>query len=209
MIELGDKMLDAFCEYRPDDEQHQTVPFTGDVYLYPTMEPPQGQYLLWMLCELNFRMDLLLLDLHLMVETCRMVPWAENKMQEARVRRKQVFGVWNAEVAGAAPVLWENTRPTDATKGWGNVELAARLPLLRNFYDLMKTWPGTKPPGFHSFPPSEKYEGQLVLRWEQTLIRYFCLTFFQTFGRLPVIPHTLNSEHLNNQAWDFGLIVLE
>jgi hypothetical protein len=141
----------------------------------PSLPDKEAQKILWKLTELNFRFELLALDR-------RAHP--SNRDEDARQDLiLECFGVSTLLVADVQ----------QANSGLGSGDWRQRLPCLLILRRLMREWEGLKPtplllPDHTSFT---SYLEADALQLEDAIAKFYTDSFFQFFGRAPVIPARL------------------
>jgi hypothetical protein len=74
--------------------------------------------------------------------------------------------------------------------GFASPTFQKRFPYLQSFWTLMDAWPGPKPASWKECPthPSVTASGD---QWERNLVGYYAQTFYDHFGRPPILPRYL------------------
>lgn len=168
----------------------------SNIYEYPNLDSEHGKYLMWILCQLNFRIDLYLLNLRMTLEGRREKDWTPEDCITALQAWENGLDFALGELKNMGPRLGllGCLTPSDAIKGLAAPDIKARIPYLGTLYDMMRFWPPQKPSRFHDVPPamdSADFHEERATKWEISLCKFFCQTFYDNFGRMPVLPHTL------------------
>lgn len=153
----------------------------------PPMTPHLARITIWDLCEYEFRMELVALD-----EAVTPPPpnlKTESELAEFRFARQSLIvdclpGKWN----GLISVVRENARSGLADPVW-----VERLPYLRAFWKVMDDWVTLteKPYSWRRLADGASVSTELGLEWEKALVLYYAQTFFDYFGRPPILLRTL------------------
>ncbi|KAG1882378.1 hypothetical protein F4604DRAFT_1577378 [Suillus subluteus] len=141
--------------------------------------PPQllAQKITWELFELGFRYELRDLDRHL----------AKGRWAEDPVGREQLLHAIFPGEAGL--VMWSEPFPTDNYGMWNNT-LIGVLPYLESFRQLLCSWDDV-PPLLTSPLIQENFTDTKWWEVARTATAFYVQTFFDHFGRPPVVPHSL------------------
>ncbi|THU82091.1 hypothetical protein K435DRAFT_872672 [Dendrothele bispora CBS 962.96] len=142
--------------------------------------PEVAREILWELYEINFRMELLMLDRTLLPQA------------EWGLRQNDLSDCWLG--------LPFHVNLDNGGSGLGSPSFLQRLPYTRALYYVVRAWPGPKPDEI-SFPfpvqitdgsVTDAYFERQVAVVEEALARFYVRTFFNTFARAPTIPHCLS-----------------
>lgn len=141
-----------------------------------TLDPTLCPMIIWEVCELGFRHEMLALD-RLLVPS-RQSSFTEEEREELL---SQVF-----------PGKTLHTVPELPSEGFGlsaNVP-RRRVPYLEAFRQIMARWPRA-PPSFYDQhnPITTAMADDLILRREEELVCFYVQTFFEQSGRAPIVPH--------------------
>lgn len=142
--------------------------------------------ILWELAELEWRYELLALD-----RIAAASRWREPDADIVRTDMvTQVFAPSNSFVYAPDTFPVENPWITAATR-------ARRLPALQALRNLVVFWPGC-PPVLKTrmfvsvlLPPPPTQDAWDFAELEAIMLVFYCQTFFDVFGRPPVLPHRL------------------
>ncbi|KAK0501933.1 hypothetical protein EDD18DRAFT_1346499 [Armillaria luteobubalina] len=141
------------------------------------LDVEKGTYLVWELCELNFHQELLSLDTHL---THPDLSAKEEDIINFRLgRQEQIMSLFSD--GSLVPSTSTSTNRL-ALGTWPE-----RFEALKSFRDVMRAW---------DIPLSFAAKGHLgllgsaaSLKTEAALAAHYAQTFFDVFGRPPVLPH--------------------
>ncbi|KAL0579567.1 hypothetical protein V5O48_002447 [Marasmius crinis-equi] len=138
--------------------------------------------LLWELCELSFRNDLLRLDSHLRLKPSAGCP-ADDELELETIHEGVLLKIF--------PELSLTMVDIDlAPIGLSSAEWEHRRSRLINFRDLMAGWSVFLPEVLTGTPPGVDATSTVCLFWEERLIRHFVQLFFDVFGRPAVLPRS-------------------
>jgi hypothetical protein len=174
---FGDDMVDSHGDlFAPEG----MVEFRGEqVSVASLAHPPQllAQKITWELFELGFRYELRDLDCHL-AKGC----WAENPVG----REQLLHAIFPGE---AGLVMWLEPFPTDNYGMWNNT-LIGVLPYLESFRQLLCSWDDV-PPLLTSPLMQETFTDTKLWEVARAATAFYVQTFFDHFGRPPIVPHSL------------------
>ncbi len=137
----------------------------------------RGRYLVWELCELNFRLELLALDAYL----TRSVRSSTQDDADFRLQRQNTI----------LKLFPEESIIPSSVSGSSSCRLASsvwqdRCGALKFFKDVMQQWVVPLPQKAMGFlGPSED---EVSLTVEKSLAAHYAQTFFDCFGQPPVLP---------------------
>lgn len=133
---------------------------------------------IWELYETNFRIELLTLDRH-------MVPEPVGDTEEVCMQR-EVWFQREAMVHRCWPGL--PYRPQYHSPGASSVaHQALRLPFIKAFFELLRTWPGRPDVLKRPFPPDEHLSD--IFGIEEALANFYVRVFVKVFHRPATVPH--------------------
>ncbi|KAK0475610.1 hypothetical protein EDD18DRAFT_1115982 [Armillaria luteobubalina] len=137
----------------------------------------RGKYLVWELCKLNFRQELLSLDTHL---THPDSSATEEDVINFRLKhQEQIMGLFSdGSLVPSTPTATNRL----ALPSWSE-----RFKALKSFRDVMRAW--EIPLSFASKGHLGPLGSEVALRTEAALAAHYAQTFFDVFGRPPVLPH--------------------
>jgi hypothetical protein len=136
----------------------------------PSLPDCEAQKILWKLTELNFRFELLALDK-------RAHPNGDEDARQDLI----------AECFGVSTLL--ATDDQQANSGLGSSDWRQRLPCLLILQRLMRDWEGMKPTPLLLLDRTlTDYLEADVLQLEGAVAGFYTDSFFQFFGRAPIIP---------------------
>lgn len=143
------------------------------------LDPNIIREIVWELYEAKFRIELLMLDKHL-------VPEPVGESDEAELMR-EIWYEWDIQVHHCWPGL--AYRPLYAHPGLSSSRAQSlRISYLKGLFDLVQGWPGDKAPELQKPFPSE--DNQLaVSEVEEVLANYYVRIFLNSFHRPATIPH--------------------
>ncbi|KAL0062924.1 hypothetical protein AAF712_010186 [Marasmius tenuissimus] len=154
------------------------------------LDPARGRQLIHELSVLNFWYQLMSLDeiadTTAIAGDSATATKADILVDKARHRRHRLRIMHK--------VLGGNDDPFEFTFSSRNIDLASeswatRLPALKAFWELMNTWPGTKPllwsRGNDENLAQMPQEG---FRWEKELVHFYVQTYYNFLGYPPVLP---------------------
>jgi hypothetical protein len=155
---------------------------TFDQFMPPTdttplsVEPSEGQKVLWELSELNFRFELLALDKR-----------ASGTASEDAAKDRQEM------ICRCFPNNALIAELRHSTQGLASLNWQERLPTLLRLRALMRDWPEPKPtplllPDLSSLNLYTESDSRLL---EDAVAQFYTQTFFNFFGRAAVIPTRL------------------
>ncbi|KAJ3773183.1 hypothetical protein FB446DRAFT_642123, partial [Lentinula raphanica] len=135
---------------------------------------------IWELYEINFRMELLILDRKLIPEPAR-----DDERDEWMERETVINQCW--------PGLM--FRPDSGSPGLSSYDNAfdhyrRRIPFLKAFHHLVQSWPGPKPMELmNEFPVVDEDDLTPIRNVETALAHYYTRTFLKVYQRPATIPH--------------------
>lgn len=143
--------------------------------------------IIWELFEHNFRYELLLLDM-----VAARPHWIDSvdyggRPLAAVIRREIIRMVFGDD---GKFILWDEPFPT-SNDGFQAETLNQRKDSLERLRKIMLDWPQAPSVLGHSFypqPDCERYTPEVL---ERRIIAFYCQTFFDYFGRPPVVPHRI------------------
>ncbi|KAJ3826070.1 hypothetical protein F5880DRAFT_1610533 [Lentinula raphanica] len=140
------------------------------------IEPPSREIasqILWEICEISFRQELVALDRHL---------------DDSGLSLPKRDAMLN--------MCWRGSRYqadiTDLEGGLAASDIQKRTPYIRALHQLMRSWRGNKPDElFCAFPnnPETHNYSDILVRIEQALANFYTTSFLATFGRAASVPH--------------------
>jgi hypothetical protein len=153
------------------------------------LDPNVIQEIIWELFEHNFRYELLLLDMVAARSQWHDPEHYQGRPYAAVARRETIREVFGDD---GKFILWGDPFPTYNT-GFQAETMDARKPYLERLRKVMLAWPETPSVLDYSFYPNpdkeaEKYSPQVL---ERRVIVFYCQTFFDYFGRPPIVPHRI------------------
>jgi hypothetical protein len=145
-----------------------------------TLSAEHIRQVLWDLAEHNFHFELLSLDK-------RMAPsaWSGDSTRLEMVLR--VFA------GGAGTVLGSEPFP-DKNRGLGALRVEDRLPFIEHFRTLLSTWPNA--PSALGDPLEISAFNTHVLAVERCVTLFYVQSFYDTYGRPPIIPRHIPASPL-------------
>ncbi|KAJ3778110.1 hypothetical protein FB446DRAFT_798333 [Lentinula raphanica] len=162
-----------------DDSTPQIEEFLGQPVDCRNDPPPQkiASQIIWEICELSFRQELLVLD-----------------------RRLDNSGHSLAERDALLDACWVGSRyQTDIAKGDDGLSASTvqkRVPYIRSLHRLMQSWKGDKPEELYApFPDNHEAHNYttIVEQIEQSLAFFYTTSFLMVFARAASIPHSIST----------------
>lgn len=135
--------------------------------------------IIWELFEHNFRFELYSLDL-------AAAPAKHAEVEHAVARKEDIKNIWS----GQKLVIWDDPFPRYNSDFQGET-LHNRTHALDHLRRLMESWPN--PPSaivnrsFYGAARSVESDEDL----EYQIVLFYCQTFFDFFGRPPIVPHLI------------------
>ncbi|KAK0481049.1 hypothetical protein EDD18DRAFT_1363278 [Armillaria luteobubalina] len=137
----------------------------------------KGTYFVWELCELNFRQELLSLDMHL---THPDLSAKEEDVINFRLGcQEQIMGLFSD--GSLVPSTSTSTNRL-ALGTWPE-----RFKALKSFRDMMRAW--NIPLSFVAKGHLGPLGSEVSLKMEAALAAHYAQTFFDVFGWPPLLPH--------------------
>ena len=151
------------------------------------LDPNIVREVIWELFEHNFRYELLLLDM-----VAARSEWNDPEDHVGRpyaavARRETVREVFGDN---GKFILWGDPFPT-YNSGFQAETLDMRLPILERLRKVMLAWPQALSVLNHTFFPEPDKERYSPVVLERRVITFYCQTFFDYFGRPPIVPHRI------------------
>jgi hypothetical protein len=103
--------------------------------------------------------------------------WTEN----ADSRLALITAIFSGE---AELAQWANPFP-ERNEGLMATDCRDRVPYVEALRVLLSAWPGA--PSLSALPPNASLDDTRSL--EKQLATYYCQTFFDSYGRPPILPH--------------------
>jgi hypothetical protein len=138
-----------------------------------TLTAEHIRQVLWDLAEHNFRFELLALD-----KQMAPVAWGGDSATREEVVLR-VFAGGAGVVLGSEPFPHQN-------RGLGAVRVEDRTPFIEHFRTLLSSWPNA--PSALQNPLGASPINTHVLAVERSATLFYVQTFFDTYGRPPIIP---------------------
>ena len=170
-------------------------PVTENGYLMIPLPVEEGRQIVWEFCELNFRWELLALDARIALcdVSSRNVHHYDSPEHAWGLRRQQLI----LQCFPASSLM--HVHPSQARKGLASPSWKDRLSYVYGLQQVMDRWPSPKPHGWEKVQDCKnRGSDPLVVlsvheldAWQVTLTNYYAQTFYDHFGRGPVLPHTL------------------
>jgi hypothetical protein len=175
-----------------DDLNSLIVPLpTEDASNLPAPTREETWLMSWELSELNFRMDLYVLDQKLCLPPPSK-PTSTKGEQDAEKMQWQVSRR-NAVLSCFLEPTFFPVSPLKARYGLASENRAEREPYTRAFWNVMNLWPNPKPRDWQQGIDGNLSDADFV-RWERSaVVQYFCQTFLDTFHRPAILPRTLSN----------------
>lgn len=174
------------------EESRLIAPYFEDPLSAPPPEGKEGRRVVWELCEISFRFELLALDAKLNKRR----PRAGEDTHDPRFgqdRRLVIAGCFDGGEEGDVFLLVSKckARAGLALRNWN-----VRARYLRALWKVMDSWDSSKP---HTWDHLDRYsmDEEQGREFERNLVANYCQTFYDTFGRPPILPRTLALEDTN------------
>ncbi|KAJ3964095.1 hypothetical protein EV361DRAFT_834953 [Lentinula raphanica] len=151
-------------------------------------EPDVVQAAVWELYEINFRLELIMLDRELLPEPVGVGEYGQQLRHEWMEREVVLNQCW----PGLA------FRPDTTCAGLSSCDkypetITPRIPFLKALHQVVRSWPGAKPPELvKDFPTVEESDLTPIRNFEASLANYYVRTFLKVFHRPAMIPHYMS-----------------
>ena len=159
-----------------------TLEWRGQTISVDSLSDPPARLMrliLWELYELNFRYELLALD---QVMACTL--WKESLED----RRNLLYGIFPEDEGF---VMWSSPVPEEGGGMWGR-RFKDIFPYVEKFRELLSCWEGA--PARLSAPlDASTFDANVYFQVLQPACDFYVQTFFDHFGRPPVVPHRFPS----------------
>ncbi|KAJ3963643.1 hypothetical protein EV361DRAFT_943419 [Lentinula raphanica] len=146
------------------------------------------QAAVWELYEINFRLELIMLDRELLPEPVGDGEYGERLRHKWMEREVTLNQCW--------PGL--PFRPDISCAGLSSYDgsfesIPPRIPFLKAFHQVIQSWPGEKPSELvNEFPAVEESNLTPIRDFEAALANYYVRTFLKTFHRPAILPHYIS-----------------
>jgi hypothetical protein len=136
--------------------------------------------IIWELFEHNFRYEIVALDM-----AAAPSKWLDDESAVARKEKiSMVFGL------DGKFVIWSDPFPRRNTGLQAN-NISDRLPCLENLREVQNAWPNV-PSNLRGASFSHvSCSGKQIEDLERDVAKFYCQTFFDYFGRPPIVPHRI------------------
>lgn len=142
------------------------------------IDPSIVRQVIWELYEIKFRLEMLVLDRYMVPEPQGDTDEVEMLKEAWYEREFQVHRCWPG-----LPHLPKYTDP-----GFSSQRGTYRICYLKGLFDLVKAWPGVKPPELRRpFPQEDDHTALMEI--EEILANYYLRVFLKTFHRPSTVPH--------------------
>jgi hypothetical protein len=169
---------------------NMVVALPGPLESTPILPLMEGMEMTWELCELNFRMELRLLDSKCcppLVTTGLSEVDAELAIVDWDLaRRTEICKCFDPPIF--SPVTFES-----ANKGLALTSCEERRPYSQQFWKVMNAWMDAKPQGWRKGIDSTLTDAEFH-KWECMVVVFYVQTFYMHVGRLPVFPRLLPAD---------------
>lgn len=154
------------------------------------------QEILWELYEFNFRFELTELDLR--ANPVRQVRQEPGESQERTIRyeaedRAERLG---ACFKGGVGAMFAPSPSASASAGLAARTLEGRAPYILALRNVMVLWRGGQDvlgsENVHNGKQYDKYDTKALQEMEAQATRFYCQSFFNFFGRAPLLPHRVD-----------------
>lgn len=151
------------------------------------------RYILWKLCELNFKFELLSLDRRICKPGVRHRSMSNEEWMITR--ESKVLRCFYGRSLGRTHIF--NAHPEFARKGLANPEWKERLPFVRALWDLIMDWDIEIPRALQiELEEWVSMNEKGFLLKERAIVVCYCKSFYDSFCRLPTVPRTLSPEDI-------------
>ena len=133
--------------------------------------------IIWEVCELGFRHELLALDRLL-------VPKGDGIFDDDH--RENLLG----RLFSDRSVFCVMELPGQPT-GLAGPTPFHRVPFLEAFRKILSRWPRAPPSFYVDGPITTNISAEAITRRESELARFYVNTFFEQSGRAPIVPHAI------------------
>ena len=158
----------------------------------------RGQWLLWELAELNFRLELLQLDEALLPPIVVADGTHPNDFKNAcdeRSRQRQELACRCFDYGNENEPNYLTTKRSLACSGLASTEWSKHYPYVKALWELMDSWIFNKPREWrHGI--DENLDAMRGLVWERELAWCYAQNYYDRFARPPVLPYSLRWETL-------------
>ncbi|KAG1855260.1 hypothetical protein F4604DRAFT_1685744 [Suillus subluteus] len=174
---FGDDVLESQGDvFSPDG----VVEFRGEQFSVASLTNPSAllaQKVTWELFELGFRYELRDLDCHLAQREWKDDPAGCDHLLHGIFPGDAGLVMWSEPFLSEQYGLWDNT-------------LQGSLPYLENFRRLLCDWDGV-PPLLMTPLTSDNFTDTKSWEVKRVAMVFYMQTFFDHFGRPPIVPHSL------------------
>ncbi|KAI0348998.1 hypothetical protein OH77DRAFT_1415706, partial [Trametes cingulata] len=160
---------------REDLDLNPTAPPTWFGRRLPTFDRSLCPQILWEICEVGFRIELLALDRLLVPLRDRLVTEEHREDLIASVfPDRGIYGV--------------NKLPEEACEGLSAQVPQRRAPYLESFRLVLRRWPRCPPSIHDGVPITTALPRESIIHRERELVQYYVETFYRESGRAPIVP---------------------
>ncbi|SJL17030.1 uncharacterized protein ARMOST_20571 [Armillaria ostoyae] len=183
------KHVEAFLGPSPDSDGVSYHLNASDFDL--PIEKKEALELVWEICELNFRFELLSLDVRAAARSLRSQATGDEYFQADstfRIERQ-------TKVRWCFPDAFPSPQSARANYGISSTHWSRRFKKLKYLRKLMEGW--ANPPRREVMairPEALEKESRVSVEWEQGLVQHYVQTFYDHFGRPAILPRRLLSE---------------
>lgn len=157
--------------------------------------PEKVRWILWKLCEINFKYELLSIDRRLCQPSLR--PREMTTEEWMASRESKVLRCFYGSNIGRAHIFTAD--PLLARKGLANPEWKERRSFVRALWNLIKEWDIRKPAELDiTLEAWLKLKEDDFLTIERRLVLFYCSTFYDSFCRLPTLPRMLSEGDMSH-----------
>jgi hypothetical protein len=161
------------------------IPMTSEAAVTAAIDDDLSSEMIWTLCEQGFRVELLYLDQYMAAPKWKSGTDEDRAVRLARDEAvRKVFCSQHNEV----PPSYFLTAIPNVPFGLSCHDWEDRREALVALRDLMRDWSGC-PDLVRS--DSALLSEAAVVELEASITRFYCQSFWETFGRAPIIPHHL------------------
>jgi hypothetical protein len=162
----------------------QRYPFKTEADLIRIFTPDVTAEILWEICESNFRFELMFLDMVLCPHRWMHIEGADPQ-ETIAYRERALLGIFPSPAEDIRPSYLVTAMP-NRNVGLAAEHWASRENPLRAFYLLLCGWPS-----FPSHLTCRMHNNETATALEESLTKFYCQSFYDTFGRLPTCPRRI------------------
>ena len=164
--------------------------------LFPIL---RGQWLLWEICELSFRLELLQLDSVLLpaLEIVDGTSPSDIKIaQDKHFSKRQELACKCFDLGTGGTWDYLSTDRSRADKGLASPDWDRCFPYVKALWDFMSEWDFEKPRSW-KLVEQQRLDAYSGRPWEVDIARAYAQNYYNSYGRPAVLPQTLTRASLN------------